>query len=125
VGIVTSKNRHEVANFLSRFPLQAYLDVIVSSSDTKRPKPHPDPVLKALELTNAQPGNTLFIGDSVYDMKCGKSAGVLTGAALWGPFGRDVLSAEHPDFLFESPEEVAAFLGAPIPEEKNEAAKPI
>ena len=125
VGIVTSKNRHEVANFLSRFPLQSYLDVIVSSSDTKRPKPHPDPVLKALELTRVQPSNTLFIGDSVYDMRCGKSAGVLTGAALWGPFGRDVLSAEHPDFLFESPEEVAAFLRAPMPEEKDGAAKPI
>lgn len=109
-GIVTSKSRPEVESFLSRFPIQKHLDVVVSSSDAPRPKPHPDPVLKALELSGSDPKQTLFIGDSVYDMRAGRSAGVLIGAALWGPFGRDILAPESPDFLFSCPEDVLDLL---------------
>ncbi|MGQ9523714.1 MAG: HAD family hydrolase [Armatimonadota bacterium] len=109
-GIVTSKNRTEVENFLGRFPIRQYLDIVVSSSDSPRPKPSPDPVLKALEMSGAHPCETLFVGDSVYDMRSGKSAGVLTGAALWGPFGRDILAPESPDFMFECPDDVVRLL---------------
>jgi len=109
-GIVTSKSRPEVASFLSRFPIQRYLDIVVSSSDSPRPKPFPDPVLKALEMSGSDPRQTLFVGDSVYDMRAGRSAGVLTGAALWGPFGRDILAPESPDLLFARPADVVKLL---------------
>jgi pyrophosphatase PpaX len=110
VGIVTSKNRTEVAHFLSRFPIQRYLDVVVSSEDAPRPKPHPDPVIKAMELAEVHPTETLFIGDSVYDMRAGRSSGVFVGAALWGPFGRDVLEPESPHVCFASPADVVSAL---------------
>jgi pyrophosphatase PpaX len=111
VGIVTSKNRREIEGTLDLHHLRGLLDFTVSSEDAPRPKPYPDPVLEALRRAGAGPDATLFIGDSVYDMRSGSGAGVRTGAALWGPFGRAILEPERPTYYFDSPDDVTAQLG--------------
>jgi pyrophosphatase PpaX len=103
-GLVTSKNRREIEGTLDLLRIRELLDFYVSSDDTPLPKPHPDPVLEALRRADAKREQTLFIGDSVYDMQSGADAGVMTGGALWGPFGRSILEPLRPTFLFESPE---------------------
>ncbi len=45
-------------------------------------KPHPAPVLKAREVTGA--GRFVFIGDSTYDVRAAKAAGVPVVAAAYG-----------------------------------------
>ena len=118
VGIVTSKNRREIDGTLDLLRIRDLLDFTISSEDAPRPKPFPDPVLEALRRADAKPEATLFVGDSVYDMQSGRDAGVRTGGALWGPFGRSILEPEHPTYLFESPDDVTAFLqrhAAPAP----------
>ncbi|AUX70362.1 phosphoglycolate phosphatase [Porphyrobacter sp. HT-58-2] len=45
-------------------------------------KPHPAPVLKAREVTGA--GRFVFIGDSTYDVRAAKAAGVPVIAAAYG-----------------------------------------
>lgn len=110
VGVVTSKNRREIEGTLDLLNIRDLLDFYISSEDTPLPKPHPDPVLEALRRADADADATLFVGDSVYDMRSGKAAGVRTGAALWGPFGRSILEPEHPTYLFESPGDLTALL---------------
>jgi HAD superfamily hydrolase (TIGR01509 family) len=110
VGIVTSKNRREIAGTLDLLRFGDLLDIVISSEDAPRPKPFPDPVQEALRRAEAPPEATLFIGDSVYDMRSGREAGVRTGAALWGPFGPAILEPEHPTYLFETPEAVTTAL---------------
>jgi hypothetical protein len=55
VGLVTSKNREELQLSLPKLQLDAFVDTIVTSDDTERHKPNPDPVLKALRTLAGRP----------------------------------------------------------------------
>lgn len=115
-GLVTSKNRPGAIRGLQLAGIMDHFDVLVCADDVVNPKPHPEPVRKALTLLGATAAETLFIGDSVHDMRCGRAAGVLTAAVLWGPFGREHLDATQPDYWLEKPEDLLTLLGLPTPE---------
>lgn len=83
---------------------------VVCYHDTMRRKPHPDPILKALELMRVDAKNTVSIGDDVKDIQAGKAAGVITVAAAWGIEGAEQLQQEKPDHLFTTVEELHDFL---------------
>lgn len=102
LGIVTSKGRRTTLLSLGHYGLERCLSAIVTLEDTQRHKPHAEPVLKALSVVGKTPAETLFVGDSVFDIMAGRAAGVQTGAALWGPFPRADLAAQRPDYLFET-----------------------
>jgi pyrophosphatase PpaX len=108
VGVVTSKRREVAGRTLRRCGLEADYDVLVSADDVERGKPDPEPVLRALEHlgVGGRPVDALFVGDSPHDVKAGKAAGTRTAAALWGPFGHDVLEAEEPDYYLREPTEL-------------------
>jgi len=74
--------------------------------DTSRHKPHPEPLLVALERLQLAPQQAIYVGDSRHDMQAGRSAGMRTVAALWGPVPRSALELENPDVLACSPEEL-------------------
>ncbi|GIV09949.1 MAG: pyrophosphatase PpaX [Fimbriimonadales bacterium] len=102
-GLVTSKNREELQITAPKLALDAFVDTIVTSDDTERHKPAPDPVLKALERLQAAPSHALYIGDTVFDITCGRAAGVLTAAVAWGAHLPEDLRAAQPDYYFETP----------------------
>jgi pyrophosphatase PpaX len=102
-GLVTSKNRPGAIRGLTLVGLEALMDVLVCADEVTNPKPHPEPVEKAVALLGADPRTTLYVGDSVHDMHSGRAAGVLTAAALWGPFQRAQLEDAEPDYWLESP----------------------
>lgn len=84
---------------------------IVTADDVERPKPDPEPVLRALELADeADPARAVYVGDSVHDMAAGRAAGVTTAAVLWGPNSRDALTAAEPDLWVETPAGLTAAL---------------
>jgi len=102
LGIVTSKNRHGVALGLARCGFDGLFDTIVTSDDLEASKPDPAPVRAALDRLAASPGETLFAGDSPHDIAAGRSAGTRTAACLWGPFPRERLAEEKPDYFVAS-----------------------
>lgn len=107
LGVVTSKLRSGTLRGLAHCGFDGRFEVLVCADDVTRPKPHPEPVERALALLGATPGTTLFVGDSPHDLAAGRAAGVLTGAALWGPFPRDWLQRHDPDFWFTTPAELS------------------
>jgi pyrophosphatase PpaX len=109
-GLVTSKNRLGALRGLKLVGLEALMDVLVCADEVTNPKPHPEPVEKAVALLGADPASTVYVGDSVHDMHSGRAAGVKTAAALWGPFGRDHLESASPDYWLESPRDLVALL---------------
>ncbi len=109
LGLVTSKMKSGAARGLRVAGLEDAFDVIVGADEVEHPKPHPEPVLKALERLGAAAAGAVFIGDSRHDLECGRAAGVLTAAALWGPFGRSDLEDLAPDYWLEVPEDLAQF----------------
>lgn len=114
VGLVTSKNRQGAIRGLTLAGITEHFDVLVCADDVENAKPHPEPALKAMRQLHASPGATLFIGDSVHDMQCGKAAGVRTAAVLWGPFGREHLEATRPDYWLETPADLLGILGIAV-----------
>ena len=105
-GLVTSKNRAGALRGLTLVQLEALMDVLVCADEVENPKPHPEPVEKAVRLLSADPRATVYVGDSVHDMLAGRAAGVRTAAVLWGPFGRAHLEGAQPDYWLERPEEL-------------------
>jgi pyrophosphatase PpaX len=106
IGVVTSKRRMGADRSLKVFGMDALLDCVVAAEDTDLHKPHPDPILKGMEMLDSASQRTAYIGDSTHDMIAGKRAGVFTVAALWGPFDPDELKATEPSLTAVSPMEL-------------------
>jgi pyrophosphatase PpaX len=105
-GLVTSKNRTGAMRGLRLCGLDEAMDVLVGADDVEHPKPHPEPVLRALSALGQPPEAAMYVGDSIHDMEAGRAAGVRTAAVLWGPFGRGHLEGSRPDYWLERPDEL-------------------
>ena len=113
LGVVTSKERVAAERDLAMYGLKELADVIVCWDDTSNHKPHPEPILRGLELMAAPAAEALYVGDSLHDMKAGREAGAKVAAALWGPFAKESLLAFKPDFLLKSIRDLLDMLSAP------------
>jgi pyrophosphatase PpaX len=109
LGVVTAKIRPTLELGFEHVPLQReWFEVLVAKEDTRLHKPHPEPLLLALELMGAAAEDAVFVGDSPFDIRAAHAAGITAAAAAWGDiFSRDVLVAEAPQFVFDSPDQVA------------------
>jgi pyrophosphatase PpaX len=111
LGIVTAKRRATVALAFETVPIEHLFDVVVGSDDTERHKPEPEPILHALELLGAAPDDAVYVGDSPFDIRAAKAAGVHAIAVTWGGIHpRERLEAEEPDAVVDSAEELLAAL---------------
>lgn len=61
---------------LAEFKLDGYFDLVVTSSDVKRPKPHPEELLKILEYFELESHQAIYVGDSLLDELAAKAAGI-------------------------------------------------
>jgi pyrophosphatase PpaX len=109
-GLVTSKNREGAYRGLRLAGLEDSMDVVIGADEVVNPKPHPEPVQRALEVLGASPEYTVFVGDSLHDMHSGRAAGTATAAVLWGPFDRAHLEPSTPDHWLETPADLTALL---------------
>jgi len=102
LGIVTSKAKRGTALSLASCELEPkWFDVIITSDEPVPHKPDPAPVRLALERAGVTPERSAFVGDSVWDMRSGRGAGVTTMAALWGPFAEAELAVEKPNLMLD------------------------
>lgn len=106
MGVVTSKKRDGADRSLRAFGLERRFRTVIAAEDTLEHKPHPAPLIKAMEQLGATPERSAFVGDSTHDMIAGRQAGVFTVAALWGPFDHILLRSTRPDCVARIPEEV-------------------
>lgn len=112
LGIVTAKRLVTVRlAFEVISDLEAYFDVVVGSDETERHKPHPDPILLALERLGASPDAAAYVGDSPFDVQAAKAAGVHAVAVTWGRIhDEERLAREEPDAIVHTAEELLAAL---------------
>lgn len=94
LGIVSSRERGEYADEVTPLGLDPFFPVRILVEDTERHKPEPEPMLEYLRRTEAAPSETLYVGDTIYDMQCARSAGVDFAFATWGA-GQAFSGAPH------------------------------
>jgi pyrophosphatase PpaX len=112
LGVVTAKRRATVDLAFGRLPeLESNFDVVITSDDTERHKPAPDPILAAIDRLGTHPAETAYVGDSPFDIRAAKAAGVYAVAVGWGGIHTDqVLARERPDAFVRRAEELLAVL---------------
>ncbi|WP_456456482.1 HAD family hydrolase [Nitratifractor sp.] len=76
LGIVTTKTGRYSRELLEHFGLMGYFEVLIGSEDVRRHKPHPEPILQALERMGASKEGAWMIGDTCLDIRAAKAAGV-------------------------------------------------
>jgi len=106
LGVVTAKRRPTVERVFAGAGIGDFFDVVVGSDDTERHKPHPEPVLKALELLDARPLDAAYVGDSPFDIAAARAAGVFAVAVGWGGIHR----VKDADAVVGTPEELLGVL---------------
>lgn len=87
--VVTNKFEAFARNVLTQLDLIGAFETVIGGDSMGKgedgqflAKPHPAPVLKAREVTGG--GRFVFIGDSTYDVRAAKAAGVPVIAAAYG-----------------------------------------
>lgn len=94
-GIVTSKTTEELNADFVPFGLMNDLNYVICADDTEKHKPHPEPLLKFLEISGAEPKTSIYIGDTIYDYECARDAGIDFGLALWGCKNHEGIQAKY------------------------------
>ncbi len=87
--VVTNKFEGFARNVLTQLDLIGAFEAVIGGDSMGKgedgqflAKPHPAPVLKAREVTGG--GRFVFLGDSTYDVRAAKAAGVPVIAAAYG-----------------------------------------
>lgn len=111
LGIVTTKMSNVVMMGLKLTKLDQFFDVIVAIDHVTNPKPHPEPIEKALQQLDAKPEEALMVGDNHHDIVGGKNAGTKTAGVAWSAKGREHLAKYEPDFMLEKMSDLRDILG--------------
>jgi pyrophosphatase PpaX len=111
LGVVTAKRRSTVELAFARVPLGHLFEAVVGGDETERHKPDPEPLLLGAERLGADPARTAYVGDSPFDIRAAKAAGMFAVAVTWGRIhDRAKLEAEEPDAIVDTAEELLGVL---------------
>ena len=110
LGVVTSRLNDSAIRGLEYFGLMDYFDSIIGADDTDLHKPDPTPAFMALEELGGKPEETLFVGDSPFDILCGKNAGIASVVVGWSALPMDMLLKYEPSYVVNSMEELMALV---------------
>jgi pyrophosphatase PpaX len=111
LGIVTAKRRATAELAFRHVPLGHLFETVVGGDETERHKPHPEPLLLAAERLGAAPQECAYVGDSPFDVRAAKAAGMWAVAVTWGRIhDRSLLEAERPDAVVDTAGELLARL---------------
>jgi pyrophosphatase PpaX len=111
LGVVTAKRRETVELAFATVPIGHLFETVVGGDETERHKPDPEPLLLAAERLGADPSETAYVGDSPFDVRAAKAAGMFAVAVTWGRIhDRERLEAEQPDAIVDTAEELLGVL---------------
>ena len=111
LGIVTTKTGKYSQMLMEHFGLMDKFDVLVGREHVQHPKPHAEPIVKALEQFERENKEVWMIGDTQMDLLSAKNAGVNAIGVLSGYDTKERLQ-EFSDFIFDDSLAAVAYLGA-------------
>lgn len=109
IAAVTTRGKINVLNTLEQTGLLPHLEVIITGDDVANHKPHPEPILMALDKLELSPENAFMVGDAGVDILAGKSAGTKTIGVTYG-FGGHAIAEYQPDYLISNIDELSQII---------------
>lgn len=88
LGVVTTKTGHYSRELLEHLGVMKYFDVLIGREDVVHPKPHPEPIFKAMQGLGNPEATYWMVGDTCMDMTAACAAGV-QGVAVTCGYGSE------------------------------------
>jgi phosphoglycolate phosphatase len=111
LGIVTTKTGKYSRELMEHFGLMEYFEVLIGREDVEHPKPHAEPIEKALDrFSNLMFNESIWIiGDTEMDLISAKNAGIKSIAVLSG-YGIKEELEQHTSVVVEDVLEAVKYL---------------
>lgn len=106
ICVVTSSPESYCKSVLRHFNIN--VDCTVCYHDTKKHKPNPEPIIKAIELLGETPSNIISVGDAESDIIASKRAGVVSCLANWGRTQSNIDTIA--DYVFDSVKDLKNYI---------------
>jgi HAD superfamily hydrolase (TIGR01549 family) len=114
LGVITALRKPELDKLLTKFNLNPFFEVFVTSDDVQNIRPSPEIVNMAMSLLNVQPKEIVCIGDTVNDILAAKNAGTYVISVLTGAQNEEVLRSENPDAIIDNVSVLPSLLEKPV-----------
>ena len=109
LGVVTTKTAKYSIELLEHMGLMTYFDVLIGREDVVNPKPHPEPIFKALSQLPSDKKKYWMIGDTPMDILAAKAANIESVAVTCG-YADETDLLEHTENLSETALEAVKFI---------------
>ena len=83
-AVITNKYYAMAKKVLSKFEFSKNFELILGCDSLTHSKPHPEPILKALEILEIKSEDALYVGDHLNDIRAAIAAKTDSVAVLWG-----------------------------------------
>ena len=110
MGVVSNKPQEFTTSVLEKLNLAPYFEVAFGPEATTNRKPHPEPLLVALQKLGVQTHEAVMIGDSIVDIQAARAAKMRVGVLTHGYGTREVLISANPDWIVDSLQELISIL---------------
>lgn len=110
ISLLTTKGQDQAEKIINHFYLDKYFNFIMGRREGIAHKPSAEPLLIICDELEVKSANTMMVGDTEIDVKCGKNAGAITCAVSYGFRSEETLLSNKPDFIFSSVKELHQFL---------------
>ncbi len=110
LGVVTSRIHESAVRGLDHFGLTEYFGSIITADSTNKHKPDPTSAYMALESLGGTSKETVFVGDSPYDVLCAKNAGMVSVAVSWSALPKEMYMQHNPDYVVDTMEELVELI---------------
>jgi HAD superfamily hydrolase (TIGR01549 family) len=111
----TSGAPEDVEDFRERIGCDDVVDAVVNSSDVEESKPAPDIVRAALAAVGVEPDRAVMVGDTVYDVRAARAAGVAVIGLVCGGISEQELREAGADAVYGNVSELVEGLdGSPV-----------
>lgn len=121
LGFASSKSSISASMLLEHLGVLDFFEARIGPEQVTHTKPHPEPVLKALEVLGVAAAEAVFVGDMHFDLQAGTAAGVRTIGVCTGYETREELAALNPHRVFDGLEALREYLLAEVAREQTEA----
>lgn len=111
LGVATGKSERGLRHVIELHGLSDRF-MTLQTADHHPSKPHPAMALAAMAEAGTDASQTIFIGDTAWDMGCARNAGVGAIGAGWGYHDEDELIADGAHGVAMEPGEVVALAEA-------------
>lgn len=110
LAVATGKDQARTMKILEHLGIAGHFSMVVGSDLVARPKPAPDMAQLIASRLNLDPSTTLFLGDAIADIQCGRAAGMVSALATWDAPSDEVL--RHPvDLVLSHPSQILPLVG--------------